>query len=226
MALDRRRQHRRHLRGRGPRIRGAGAAAPAGGGRRRRGIGGSRQGRRRGARKMALGERALDPRSRSLHRRPGRQGHPRAAPLRRAPRGACEFFTGNPMGERAAARISGRRAPRRRSSVADGSAYTVLLVPRRPSIFGALSLPGISFMILCIALVVSALTSWWLAQHLSAPIRRIQAGARALAGENSMAAAPGDARERGTRGAQGRARRARPGLRCHGGPADRQPRAR
>jgi two-component system OmpR family sensor kinase len=66
----------------------------------------------------------------------------------------------------------------------DGSAYTVLLVPRRPSIFGALSLPGISLMILCIALVVSAFASWWLAQHLSAPIRRIQEGARALASEN------------------------------------------
>jgi two-component system sensor histidine kinase CpxA len=67
---------------------------------------------------------------------------------------------------------------------ADGATYTVLLVPRRPSIFGALSLPGISLMILCIALVVSAFASWWLAQHLSAPIRRIQAGARALASEN------------------------------------------
>jgi two-component system sensor histidine kinase CpxA len=67
---------------------------------------------------------------------------------------------------------------------ADGAAYTVLLVPRRPSIFGALSLPGISFTILCIALVVSALTSWWLARHFSAPIRRIQEGARALASEN------------------------------------------
>jgi two-component system sensor histidine kinase CpxA len=67
---------------------------------------------------------------------------------------------------------------------ADGSAYTVLSVPRRPSIFGALSLPGISLTILAIALVVSALTSWWLAQHLSAPIRRIQEGARALAAEN------------------------------------------
>jgi two-component system, OmpR family, sensor kinase len=67
---------------------------------------------------------------------------------------------------------------------ADGSVYTVLSVARRPSIFGALSLPGISFAILCIALVVSALTSWWLAQHLSAPIRRIQEGARALASEN------------------------------------------
>jgi two-component system, OmpR family, sensor kinase len=66
----------------------------------------------------------------------------------------------------------------------DGATYTVLLVPRRPSIFGALSLPGISIMILCIALVVSAFASWWLARHLSAPIRRIQAGARALAGEN------------------------------------------
>jgi two-component system sensor histidine kinase CpxA len=67
---------------------------------------------------------------------------------------------------------------------ADGATYTVLLVPRRPSIFGALSLPGISLMILCIALVVSAFASGWLARHLSAPIRRIQAGARALAGES------------------------------------------
>jgi two-component system sensor histidine kinase CpxA len=62
-------------------------------------------------------------------------------------------------------------------------AYTVLVVPRRPSIFGALSLPGISLTIICIALVVSAFASWWLAQHLSAPIRRIQEGARALAAE-------------------------------------------
>jgi two-component system OmpR family sensor kinase len=74
----------------------------------------------------------------------------------------------------------------------DGSPYTVLLVPRRPSIFGALSLPGISMTILCIALVVSALTSWWLAQHLSAPIRRIQEGARALAAETlDSSARPG-----------------------------------
>ncbi len=65
----------------------------------------------------------------------------------------------------------------------DGTAYTVLLVPRRPSIFGALSLPGISARILGIALVVSAFASWWLAQHLSAPIRRMLEGARALAGE-------------------------------------------
>jgi two-component system sensor histidine kinase CpxA len=67
---------------------------------------------------------------------------------------------------------------------ADGSLYTVLFSPRRPSIFGALSLPAISLTILAIALIVSAITSWWLAQHLSAPIRRIQAGARALASEN------------------------------------------
>ena len=66
----------------------------------------------------------------------------------------------------------------------DGTAYTVLLVPRRPSIFGALSLPGISARIFGIALVVSAFASWWLAQHLSAPIRRMQEGARALAGES------------------------------------------
>jgi two-component system OmpR family sensor kinase len=65
----------------------------------------------------------------------------------------------------------------------DGTAYTVLLAPRRPSAFGALSLPGIWFTILGMALVVSAFASWWLARHLSAPIRRIQAGARALAAE-------------------------------------------
>jgi len=65
----------------------------------------------------------------------------------------------------------------------DGAAYTVLLVPRRPSAFGALSLPGIWFTTLVFALVVSAFASWWLARHLSAPIRRIQAGARALASE-------------------------------------------
>ena len=59
-----------------------------------------------------------------------------------------------------------------------------MTTPRRPSIFGALSLPAISLTILGIALVVSALTSWWLAEHLTAPIRRIQAGARALASEN------------------------------------------
>jgi two-component system, OmpR family, sensor kinase len=67
---------------------------------------------------------------------------------------------------------------------ADGTAYTVLSLPRRPSIFGALGLPAISLTIVLIALVVSALTSWWLAEHLTAPIRRIQAGARALASEN------------------------------------------
>jgi len=67
---------------------------------------------------------------------------------------------------------------------ADGGVFTVLLVPRRPSIFGALSLPEISLAIIGIALVVTALTSWWLAQHLSAPIRRIQEGARALTSEN------------------------------------------
>ena len=79
-----------------------------------------------------------------------------------------------------------RRSPHAAPQIVgpEGSAYTVLLVPRRPSIFGALSLPEISTAILCIALIVSALTSWWLAQHFSAPIRRIQAGARALASEN------------------------------------------
>ena len=70
---------------------------------------------------------------------------------------------------------------------ADGAAYTVLLMPRRPSIFGALSLPGIALRILAVALVISALASGWLARRLSAPIRRIQAAARALATQDLAA---------------------------------------
>jgi two-component system sensor histidine kinase CpxA len=66
----------------------------------------------------------------------------------------------------------------------DGTWYTLLIVPRRPSVFGALSRPGIPLAVLAVALAVSALASWWLAQHLSAPIRRLQAGARAVATES------------------------------------------
>jgi two-component system sensor histidine kinase CpxA len=90
-------------------------------------------------------------------------------------------------GAHAAANPPGNYRPSRvmpQIVAADGSLYTVIYAPRRPSIFGALSLPAISLTILSIALIVSALTSWWLADHLTAPIRRIQAGARALAGEN------------------------------------------
>jgi signal transduction histidine kinase len=67
---------------------------------------------------------------------------------------------------------------------ADGTSYTILVVPRRPSIFGALSRPGIPLAVLAVALVVSALASWWLARHFSAPIKRLQEGARAVATES------------------------------------------
>jgi len=63
----------------------------------------------------------------------------------------------------------------------DGSVYTVLFPPRRPGLFGALSLPGIPLAVLALALMVSALISGWLARHLSAPIRRMQEGARSVA---------------------------------------------
>ena len=104
---------------------------------------------------------------------------PSGGPPGAAPPGAGARLLGRPppgnfRPQRAAPQIVGP----------DGLTYTVLLVPRRPSIFGALSLPGISLTILGIALVVSAFASWWLAQHLSAPIRRLQEGARALATEN------------------------------------------
>ncbi len=67
---------------------------------------------------------------------------------------------------------------------ADGATYAILVVPRRSMLFGAFSLPGIPPAVLAIALIVSAIASGWLARHLTAPIRRMQEGARALASEN------------------------------------------
>ena len=104
---------------------------------------------------------------------------------RRLPESAVrrlEYFNRDEFVNRNGNLRPGRAAPQILG--ADGGVFTVLLVPRRPSIFGALSLPEISLAIICMALVVTALTSWWLAQHLSAPIRRIQEGARALTSEN------------------------------------------
>ena len=65
----------------------------------------------------------------------------------------------------------------------DGALYTILFSPQRPGLFGALSLPGIPIAVLALALLVSALASGWLARHFSAPIRRIQEGARSVASE-------------------------------------------
>jgi two-component system sensor histidine kinase CpxA len=94
-------------------------------------------------------------------------------------------FDPRPIGERPDGAPLNFRPSRQAPQIvaADGSTYTILVVPRRPSLFGALALPGIPLAVLGIALIVSALTSWWLAQHLSAPIRRIQEGARAVASE-------------------------------------------
>ena len=81
--------------------------------------------------------------------------HPRPRPVHRRPRtartssgGACRR-TRAPPGVLQSRRVRHRcRALSRRAAPQivgpDGSAYTVLLVPRRPSIFGALSLPEIS----------------------------------------------------------------------------------
>jgi two-component system, OmpR family, sensor kinase len=65
----------------------------------------------------------------------------------------------------------------------DGTVYTILFPPRRPGLFGALALPGIPIAVLTLALTVSALASGWLARHFSAPIRKIQEGARSVASE-------------------------------------------
>ena len=100
---------------------------------------------------------------------------------------------------------------------ADGTLYTVLFAPRRPSIFGALSLPAISLTILRIALVVSAITSWWLARAFERADPPHPGGRpRACLGEPRR---PG---QRGTRGPQGRAGGAGARLRRHGRPAARQ----
>ena len=47
-----------------------------------------------------------------------------------------------------------------------------------------MSRPGIPLAVLAVALIVSALASWWLARHFSEPIRRLQEGARSLATES------------------------------------------
>ncbi len=97
------------------------------------------------------------------------------------------------LGRRAAALVKHDRTqgihlqpmrPSPRLVTADGAAYTILVVPRRSMLFGAFALPGIPPAVLAIALIVSAIASGWLARHLSAPIRRMQAGARALASDN------------------------------------------
>jgi two-component system sensor histidine kinase CpxA len=65
----------------------------------------------------------------------------------------------------------------------DGTVYTILFPPHRPGLFGALALPGIPIAVLTLSLTVSALASGWLARHFSAPIRKIQEGARSVASE-------------------------------------------
>ncbi len=65
----------------------------------------------------------------------------------------------------------------------DGQVYTILFSMRRPETFGALALPGIPLAVLVLALLVSAVASGWLARHFSAPIRRLQEGARSVASE-------------------------------------------
>jgi len=126
--------------------------------------------------KDITGRRLTEPAARRLEfvtreSAPGAEGRP---PNEARPPG--ERLDGDPLNFRPS-----RQAPQ--IVAPDGSTYTILLVPRRPSLFGALALPGIPLAVLGIALIVSALTSWWLAQHLSAPIRRIQEGARAVASE-------------------------------------------
>ena len=170
----------------------------------------------------------IDPGPRPLHHRPERCGHPRPASVRRArriagvlqPRRLGQSRRGRPgsRDRRRAARQSppqpARAADRRRRRHGVHRAVGAAASQHLRRIESAGNIADHS----CIALVVSALTSWWLAQHLSAPIRRIQAGARALASENLDVRVSAGA-ERRPRGPQGRARGSGAGFRRHGGSA-------
>jgi two-component system sensor histidine kinase CpxA len=63
----------------------------------------------------------------------------------------------------------------------DGELYTVLTLPRRPTRFGVLQLPGVPLTVLLVALAVSGIVCWWLARYLSRPLRHLQTATREVA---------------------------------------------
>ncbi|HYM34915.1 MAG TPA: ATP-binding protein [Steroidobacteraceae bacterium] len=66
----------------------------------------------------------------------------------------------------------------------DGAVYTVLFSYRGWSLLSVLGGPSAIWVLLAIALSVSALACWWLARYLTRPVTSLQASARALAAGN------------------------------------------
>lgn len=64
----------------------------------------------------------------------------------------------------------------------DGTVYRLALVPRRPSFFGTLEIPQARGAVLLLAILVTALISWWLARSVTRPVRALTTATRALAG--------------------------------------------
>jgi two-component system sensor histidine kinase CpxA len=63
----------------------------------------------------------------------------------------------------------------------DGTEYRLALVPRRPSFFGTLEIPQARGAVLLVAILVTALISWWLARSVSRPVSALTSATRALA---------------------------------------------
>jgi two-component system sensor histidine kinase CpxA len=64
----------------------------------------------------------------------------------------------------------------------DGTVYRLALIPRRPGFFGTLEVPQVRGAILLLAVLVTALLSWWVARSVSRPVRALTSATRALAG--------------------------------------------
>ncbi len=78
----------------------------------------------------------------------------------------------------------------------DGTVYRLALMPRRPEFFGTLEIPQARAAILVLAILVTALISWWLARSVTRPVRALTSATRALAGGDLDIRLPQVARRR------------------------------
>jgi two-component system, OmpR family, sensor kinase len=64
----------------------------------------------------------------------------------------------------------------------DGTVYRLALLPRRLGFFGTLEVPQARGAVLLLAILVTALISWWLARSVTRPVQALTSATRALAG--------------------------------------------